>query len=140
VGDNGREEEAHLSKRQPDPESASELLADWRAAGRDVSAAETASQAASLALASAHAAETAAVETEAAALAAAEAGKLALAAAQSAKRAAAHAADAARLLLATAEGDQARADHEVELASEHESEANRRFHEAQERGFQPDPS
>ena len=124
-----------MSTRRPDPDSAAELLARWRESGRDVSAAEAAAIIAAQALESARAAEMAAIETEVAANAAAEAVQRALAAAQSAKRAAAYASEAAKLILATAEGDKVRANHEVERASEQEVEAGRRFHDAQDRGF-----
>ena len=123
-----------MSTRRPDPESAAELLARWRESGRDVSAAEAAALIAGQALESARAAEAAAIETEVAANAAAEAVQRALAAAQSAKRAAAFASESAKLILAPAEGDQVRANHVVERASEHQAEAGRRFHEAQDRG------
>ena len=124
-----------MSKRRPDPDSAAELLATWREAGRDVTAAEAAARVASQALESAHAAEAAADETEVAANAAAEAVQRALAAAQSARRAASYAAEAAKLILATTEGEKARANQDVEEAGEKEAEAGRRFHDAQDRGF-----
>jgi hypothetical protein len=127
-------------KKDPDiPPSAAELLADWRGAKRDTVAANVAAEVATLALEAAKASDEAALETEAAANAAADAVNKALAAAASAKRAAAHAARAAQLLLASAEGDKARAIEDVGEAKKAEAAAGDRFHEAQEGGFSKDP-
>lgn len=117
---------------------ASELLADWRAAGRDTAAAKAASEVASLALEAAKAADEAASETEAAASAAASAVDQALKAAASAKRAAEHAANAARILLASAEGDKVRADHDLEVAKEAEDKSRQGFHDSELQGFPRD--
>jgi hypothetical protein len=122
------------------PHSAAELLADWRGAKRDSAAATTAAEVATLALEAAQAADEAASETEAAALAAAASVEQALRAASSAKRAAAHAARAAQILLASAEGDKARAHHDVEETQEAEEAAGKRFHTAEQRGFPRDPA
>lgn len=100
------------------PQSGAELLADWRGAKRDLAAATTAAEVATLALEAAQAADGAASETEAAALAAADRVEQALRAASSAKRAAAHAARAAQILVASAEGDKALAQHDVEETQE----------------------
>jgi len=124
-----------MGTNRPNPESAAELLARWRASGRDVNAAQAAAVIAAHALEWANAAQEAASETEKAAAAASEAVQRALAAAQSAKRAASFAAEAAQLILATAEGDKVRANHDVELATERETEAAHRFHDAEARGF-----
>jgi hypothetical protein len=114
---------------------AGELLADWRAAGRDTAAAEAASEVATLALEAAKAADGAASETEAAATAAASAVDQALKAAASAKRAAEHAANAARILLASAEGDKVRANHDLEVAKEAEDRTRKEFHDSELQGF-----
>lgn len=127
--------------KDPDvPHSAAELLAQWRGAKRDSAAATTAAEVATLALEAAQAADEAASETEVAALAAAGAVKQALLAASSAKRAVAHAARAAQILLAFAEGDKARAKHDVEEAQDAEEAAGKRFHTAEQRGFPRDPA
>lgn len=62
----------------------------------------------------------------------------ALLAASSGKRAAAHAARAAQILLVSAEGGKARANHDVEEAQEAEEAAGKRFHTAEQRGFPRD--
>jgi hypothetical protein len=117
---------------------AAELLAEWRAAGRDTAAAEAASEVARLALEAAQAADEAASETEAAASAAAAAVDQALKAAASAKRAAEHAANAAHILLASAEGDKVRANHDLEAAREAESKTRQEFHDSELQGFPRD--
>jgi hypothetical protein len=66
--------------------------------------------------------------------------KQALKAASSAKRAAAHATRAAQIMLASAEGDKVRANHDVEEAQEAEEAAGKRFHTSQQRGFPRDPA
>ena len=126
-------------EQDPDlPHSAAELLANWRGAKRDTVAAEAAAEVARLALEAAMASDEAAAETEVAAQAAADAVAQALKAAASAKNAAAHAARAAQILLASAEGDQVRADHDVEEAQDAEADAGKRFHNAEEHGFPRD--
>jgi hypothetical protein len=122
-------------EQNPEHNTAAELLADWRAAGRDTSAAQAAVRVASLVLEAAKAAEEAALETEAAAKAAQEAVERALLAASSAKRAAARAAEAAQILISGAEGDQARASQDLDKAERSEEVAGDRFHSAQEHGF-----
>jgi type II secretory pathway component HofQ len=117
---------------------ATELLASWRAAGRDTAAAKAASAVASLALEAAKAADEAAAETQAAASAAPSAVDQALKAAASAKRAAEHAANAARILLASAEGDKVRAKHDLELAEEAEDKTREEFHDSELQGFPKD--
>lgn len=125
-----------MSERPKDnPETAAELLAGWRAASRDTAAAEAAAKVASLALQAAKAADDAATETETAATAASTAVEQALRAAASAKRAAAAAAKAAHILSASAEGDQVRADLDVEMAKGVEENAAREFHDADAKGF-----
>jgi hypothetical protein len=119
--------------------NAAELLANWRAAGRDTAAAKTASEVASLALEAAKAADEAAAETEAAASAAASAVDQALKAAASAKRAAEHAAKAAHILLASAEGDKVRANHDLDAAQEAEAQTRKEFHDSELQGFPRDP-
>jgi hypothetical protein len=124
-------------KPGPDPEhgQAAELLSKWRAAGRDTVAAQSAAEVAGLALAAARAAEEAAVETEGAAQSAAEAVERALNAAAKAKKAAAAAARAAHILIAGAEGDKVRANHDVDVAQTAEDEAGKEFKQARDRGF-----
>jgi hypothetical protein len=113
------------------PERLSELMAEWRAAGRDVKAAEAAATIADHALEAARAAEESAK-------AAAESVELALAAAQSASTAANQAAQAARTFLVTAEGDEARAREEVDRAGQSEVDSGKRFHDAQDVKFRKD--
>jgi hypothetical protein len=122
-------------KKDKSPKIASELLADWRAAGRDTAAAMAASEVASLTLEAAKAADDAASETEAAATAAASAVELALKAAASAKRAAQYAANAAHVLIASAEGDKVRASHQLEEAKKAEEKTRLEFHDSQLQGF-----
>lgn len=124
--------------KEPEHDSAAELLADWRSAGRDTVAAKSAAAVAALAVAAAAAAEEAAEETEAAARAAMEAAILAKSAAERAKQAARHAAEAALLFSVTTEGDRARADQAVTEAEHAEQGARDRFHVAQEEGFPKD--
>ena len=118
--------------------SAAELLADWRAAGRDTAAAHAAASVAELALKAAAAAEEAAVEVEAAAQAARDAVERAMGAAARAKRAASEAAESASVYLAGAEADKVRANHVSEVAEEAEAAARDRFHEAQAEDFPKD--
>ena len=113
------------------PDSLGELMADWRAAGRDVKAAEAAATVADQALESARAAEDAA-------RAAAKSSERALAAAQSARKAANQAAEAARIFMATAESDEARARKELDRAGLREIESGQRFRDAQDEKFQKD--
>ena len=116
---------------QDEDKTAAELLADWRAAERDTIAAGQGSKVATLALEAAAAAEEAASEVEMAAAAATEAVERARSAAMRARTAAAQAATAAHLALATAEGNQLRANQDLESAQHAESAARDRFHEAQ---------
>lgn len=116
-------------------ETASELLAIWRAAGRDTVAARAAAAVAKMALAAATAAQEAADEVEVAAEAATEAAERARGAAAKAKSAAAQAAEAAQLALQTAQGDKVRANHDVEIADGAEAEAREAFHDAEAEGF-----
>jgi hypothetical protein len=124
--------------KEADHQQAAELLADWRAAGRDTAAAKAASEVASLALEAAKAADEAAAETEVAATAAASAVDQALKAAASAKRAAERAATAARILLASAEGDKVRANHDLDVAKEAEDKTRQEFHDSELQGFPRD--
>jgi hypothetical protein len=93
---------------------------------------------ASLALGAAKAADEAAAETEAAASAAVSAVDQALKAAASAERAAEHAANAARILLASAEGDKVRANHDLEAAKDAEDKTRPQFHDSELQGFPRD--
>jgi hypothetical protein len=94
------------------------LLADWRAAGRDVVAARAAQAVAALALKSAAGAERAAVQTQKSAPAALSAARQAQPAAASAQKAATQAAEAARLVSAMAERDKVAANHAAPRASD----------------------
>lgn len=116
---------------QPDLKSTADLLADWRAAGRDTVAAKAAANVAALALEAATAAEEAANEVEAAARGALDAVEKARSAAASARDAAMHAAAAAALILEGAKGDTDRATRGVNLAEQAESDARDAFHEAE---------
>lgn len=126
-----------MKDEEPVPQGhmAQNLLADWRAAERDTVAAKQAVRVAELALNSAQAAEVAAAETEAAAQAAVDAVTSAARSAERARVSANLAAEAARVLTAGAEGEMARATHEVDLAEGAETAARDRFHEAQARDF-----
>jgi hypothetical protein len=115
--------------------SASELLADWRAAQRDSVAAHEAASVAARAATAAATAEEAAAEAEIAAREATDAAARAKEAAERAKTAATQAADAAQRAAVTTEDDQARADQSVVETEAAESEARDRFHAAQEEGF-----
>jgi hypothetical protein len=117
------------------PKTAAELLAAWRAAGRDSVAARAAAGVAELALKAAAAAEEAATEVEAAAEAAVEAVQRARAAATRARAAALQAAEASSLALESARGDKVRANHDVEEADVAESGARDAFHEAEGEAF-----
>ena len=124
-----------MEDEHKEPESASELLADWRSAERDTVSAQRAERVAALALAAAEAAEGAASEVEAAASAATAAVELARSAAQRARAAARLAAEAAQMFFATAEGDEARATQDVQEAEAAETAARDAFHRAQNDGF-----
>lgn len=121
--------------KEPGNGTAAELIADWRAAGRDTAAAKAAAEVADLALVTARTANQAASEAEVAAHMTAEAAQRALEASTSAKRAAVGASEAAQHFLSIAEGDKVRADYVVEEAEAAEEEAGDRFHKAQQRGF-----
>jgi hypothetical protein len=116
-------------------ESAAELLAEWRAAGRDTVAAHAAAKVAELALEAATAAEEAANEVEAAAKIAHEAIEKARSAAGRAREAAAHAAEAAHLAIGSAVEDKAHANHDVEVAEQAETEARDAFHRGENAAF-----
>ena len=120
------------------PKTAAEMLAEWRAAGRDTVAARAAASVAALALKAAAAAEEAATEVEAAAEAAVEAVERARAAASRARAAAGQAAEASSLALASARGDKVRANHDVEEADLAESEARDAFHQVEGAAFAKD--
>jgi hypothetical protein len=123
------------TRMEKEHKSAAQLLAEWRAAGRDVTAAMAASHVAELALAAAEAAEEAATAVQRAADAALSAVEHARDAAGGAQRAATLAAEAAQLASASAEGDKARAEVVVTQAQAAEAEAGERFHDAEEHGF-----
>ena len=112
--------------------SAAELLAEWRAAERDMVAAQGAARIAELALTASALAEEAANEVEAASAAALEAVERAREAASRDRAAATQAAEAAQLALATAEGDKVRANHDVDVAEQAETEARDRYHVAED--------
>lgn len=111
--------------------STAELLAEWRAAGRDSVAARAAAHVAAMALEAAVAAEDAANEVEAAARTALDSVEKARSAVGKARQAATRAADAAALLLAEAQGDKVRANHDVEVTERAESDARDAYHEAE---------
>ena len=111
--------------------STAELLAEWRAAGRDSVAARAAARVAGMALKAAGAAEEAANEVEAAARAALDSVEKARTAAGMARQAAALAAEAAEHLLAEAKDDKVRANHDVEVTERAESDARDAFHAAE---------
>jgi hypothetical protein len=122
--------------RNPDsPKTAAEMLAEWRAAGRDAVAARAAARVAELALKAAAAAEEAATEVEAAAQAAVESVERARSAATRAGVAALQAAEAASLALESAGGEKVRANHDVDVAEQAESEARDAFHHAEGEAF-----
>jgi hypothetical protein len=108
-----------------------ELLADWRAAGRDTAAAFEAARIAGLALEAAKAAVAAANDVEATAAAALEAVEQARTAAIRARETASKAAEAAALVVAEAQGSQAQAADDVEHAEQAEAAARDAFHKAE---------
>ena len=114
-----------------DRKSTQNLLADWRAAGRDTAAAQAAARVAGLALDAATAAEDAATEVEAAARAALDAVDKARGAATKAKAAATQAAEAAQIILEGAKGDKVRADQDVGFAEAAEDMARDAFHKGE---------
>jgi hypothetical protein len=113
----------------PEAKSTADLLAEWRAAGRDTVAARAAANVAAAALEAAAAAEEAASQVEAAAKAALESVERARAAAERARLAAAQA-------LETAKGDKVKANHHVVVAEQAESDARDAFHEAEQQAAQ----
>jgi uncharacterized protein involved in type VI secretion and phage assembly len=115
--------------------TAAELLADWRAAGRDAVAARAAAKIAAMALEAASSAEEAAAEVETAARAALMAVESARALAAKARHAASEAALAAAAMLEQAGGDKVRANHDVDIADQAEKEAAEAFHSAETEGF-----
>src|SRR5689334_9972789 len=124
-----------MPERDEPHKSAAELLAEWRAAGRDAVAAKAAARGGTLALTAAEAALQAANEVETAAGAALQAVDLARAAATRAKTAAGEAAATAADALAEAQGDKADANRHVELAEAAEKLAGEAYHEADRQGF-----
>ena len=108
--------------------SAAELLGDWRAAGRDLSAAQETASVAALAADTADIAKIAATETGDAARMSAEA---ALRAEKSAQRTA----EVADLTARVARGESIDADDALERSSSAEVEAGERFRDAQALGF-----
>lgn len=108
--------------------SAAELLGDWRAADRDLSAAkETASEAA-LAAAAADVAKVAATETG-------DAARISADAAQRAEASARRTAEAADISAKAARRESIDADGALARSTSAEADAGERFHEAQDRGF-----
>ena len=108
--------------------SAAELLSAWRAAERDLAAAEETVSVADLASSAAAEAETAATET-------ADAARLSLEAAQRAELAARKTADAAKLVAATTERESASADAALTASRAAEEAAKLEFLDAQKHGF-----
>ncbi|HUG30241.1 MAG TPA: hypothetical protein VMQ65_07015 [Candidatus Limnocylindria bacterium] len=88
-----------------------------------------------MALAAATAAEEAANEVDAAAKATLEAVEKARNAANKAKALATQAADAATLLIGEAGIDKAKANHDVDIAEDAESDARDAFHKAEDKAF-----
>ena len=124
-----------MSEEREVRKTAAELLADWRAAGRDVVAARAGARVAELALVAAAEAELAAEEVEQAAKAALHAVDRARAAAARARAAASEAADAAHSTLADAQDDKLRANQVVGVAEGAERAAEESFHDAEREGF-----
>jgi hypothetical protein len=110
-----------------DGASAAELLADWRAAGRDTTAAMHLARIAEVALEAATAVEAAALAVSKAADAARQAAEYSRVATISAYRAAELAAEGAQLAKATAEGDRVRAHQGLDRARQHETWAEERM-------------
>jgi hypothetical protein len=119
---------AEAESRKLGKHSAAELLADWRAAERDVEAAKAHADTAGLASAAAEEARVAARETS-------DAARLSLEAAQRASDAAKRTAGAAELTASAALRDQAKAGTDLESATLAESVAGDRFRDAQRLGF-----
>lgn len=138
TGPRGAERAGMANGGDPEHGSASELLADWRAAQRDSVAAQVAASVATRAATAAATAEEAAAEAALADREATDAAARAKEAAERAKTAATKAAEAAQRAAATTEVDQARADQSVVETAEAETEARDRFHAAQKRGFPRD--
>jgi hypothetical protein len=108
--------------------SAAELLGDWRAAGRDLSAAQKTASVAALAADTADIAKVAATETD-------EAARMSTEAAQRAEKSARRTAEAAELTARLARGESVDADDALERSSTAEEEAGERFRDAQAKGF-----
>lgn len=121
-------------------DSAAELLSQWRSAERDTIAAKAAAEVATLAVSAAESAEEAASQAEAAAQVAMDAAVRARAAAEQAKSAASHVSEGSQTTTTTAEGQQARAEQDVDEAEQAEIAARDRFHGAQAEGFPKDSS
>lgn len=127
-----------MAEDRQEHRSAAELLADWRAAGRDTVAARAAAKVAARALEAASAAEAAAMAVDVAARAALDAVAKARALAATARLAATDAAQLAASILEEATGDKVRANHDVEVADEAEKDAADAFHTAEAKGFPRD--
>jgi precorrin-2 methylase len=110
--------------------SAAELLGNWRAAERDLAAAQATAGVTSLAAAAAASAVTAATETG-------EAARLSMEAAQRAERSALRTAEAAMITARVAQHEKQSADTALERSFEAETDAAARFHEAQALDFPP---
>ena len=123
------------AKRGPENRSAAELLAEWRAAGRDVVAARAAAKVAERALEAATAAEQAANAVDDAARGALDAVAKARALAATARSAANEAAHLAASILEGSTGDKARASQDVAVAERAEKQAEVAFHDAEAEGF-----
>jgi chromosome segregation protein len=115
------------ANKKEKPTTAADLLAEWRAAGRDTVAAQNAVAVSKRALEVADAAEQAARETHEAADAAKQAAERAREAAAQARRSASLAAESAQLAHASAQGDAARADQVLQAAEIAEATARARF-------------
>lgn len=111
--------------------TAAELLSEWRAAERDLVAAQDTLDVATLAATAAGEAVVAARETS-------EAAELSQQAAQRAQMSAARTAAAADVTARVASKDQKSATASLESATQAESDAADRFHEAERQGFPKD--
>jgi hypothetical protein len=129
-----RHEEGSMAEaegRRLGKHSAAELLGDWRAAERDVAAAQAHADTASLAEAAAQVAQVAALETS-------DAARLSLVAAERASEAAKRTAEAALVTASAASSDKADASTALEAAKRAETQAGDAFRDAQRLGFPQD--
>ena len=111
--------------------SASELLGNWRAAERDLVAAQDTVDVATLAAAAAEVAVVAARETS-------EAARLGAEAARRAEQSALRTAEAADVTARAAQRDKAGSEDALQRATQAEADAGRAYQEAQREGFPKD--